>query len=257
MAACLAAVFLSVVSLRGAANDQRLVINAGRSGDTTQDLLARMEIDVLSHSPELVVVMAGTNDRLNSRKALSLEIYSENLGALARAIDSRGSKLLLVTVPPVHETYLIKRHGAKFYEDEGPGQRIIAVNSAIHRVARENNIPVVDFFAAAERAGGASELPGSLIRNLANSGSEDGVHPTAEGYRVLGALVADVMVRENLQGARRIVCFGDSITRGVHVSGEGTATGKTYPAFLLVELEDRFPLIGSSRTGAEAQPPMP
>ncbi len=250
LAACLAALLLLGASLPGAANDRRLVINAGHGGDTTQDLLARMESDVLAHSPELVVLLVGANDRLNSRKALPLGKYAENLGALVSGIVSHGAKLLLVTVPPANESYLIKRHGAKFYEGEGPGMRIVSVNAAIHRVAREYRVPVGDYFAAVERAGGASEEPESLIRNMANSGSEDGVHPTAEGYRVLGALVADVIVQENLQSARRIVCFGDSITRGVHVSGEGTATGDTYPAILFRELEDRFPLTDSPRAAA-------
>jgi lysophospholipase L1-like esterase len=244
------AVLLLGASLSGAIHDGRQVINAGRGGDTTQDLLARLEDEVLAREPDLVVLLAGTNDRLNSKKALPLAKYAENLKELVRTITARGTKLLLVTVPPVHEPYLVGRHGAAFYAEEGPGARIVAVNAVIHRVAREHRVPVVEYFAAVENAGGASEECGSLIRNVANSGSPDGVHPTDAGYRLLGNMVAEVIGRENLQGMGRIVCFGDSITRGVHVAGEGTATGDTFPAVLFRKLEHRFPRTGRPRAAA-------
>lgn len=219
-----------------AATGERTVINAGRGGDTTADLLARLEGDVLAQAPDLVVLLAGTNDRLNSPKAIPLAQYEENLRDLVRRIAARGAKVLLVTIPPAHEPYLLKRHPREFFGRERAEARIASVNDAVRRVARERAIPVVDFFAAVENAGGASERAGSLIRNRENSGSEDGVHPTAKGYRLLGNLVAEAITREHLQDARRIICFGDSITRGVHMSGEGTATGETYPAFLLQAL---------------------
>jgi lysophospholipase L1-like esterase len=239
-AAC-AAWLLALASLQAAPTGPLTIVNAGRGGDTTGDLLARLEGEVLAHAPDLVILLAGTNDRLNSQKAVPLEQYAENMRRLVRQIRSRGTKVLLVTIPPAHGPYLLKRHPREFWGSEGAAARIAAVNEVVHRVALEHALPVVEFHAQLEKTGGASERADTLIRNAANSGSEDGVHPTAEGYRLLAGLVVEVILRENLQDARRIVCFGDSITRGVHVKGEGTATGETYPAFLLRALNQRQP----------------
>ena len=38
------------------------VVNAGISGDTTSDALARLDTDVLSINPQMVIILLGTND---------------------------------------------------------------------------------------------------------------------------------------------------------------------------------------------------
>ncbi|MFA6135186.1 MAG: GDSL-type esterase/lipase family protein [Phycisphaerae bacterium] len=239
LAAGCAGPLLAAVALAAGGAEHREIINAGIGGDNTADLLARLDRDVLAHAPELVVLLAGTNDLLNSRNEVPLAQYRENLGALVRRIQAKGIRLVLMTMPPVYPPYLLQRHPAEFYGRGGPAPRLAAGNAVVHEVARENHLPVVELFDAFQQAGGASERPASLIRNAANSGKEDGIHPTAAGYRLIGGLVAEVMVRENLSSRRRIVCFGDSITRGVHMAGEGTATGETYPAFLSRALDEK------------------
>ncbi|HEX2862413.1 MAG TPA: GDSL-type esterase/lipase family protein [Lacunisphaera sp.] len=219
----------------------REVVNAGQGGDNTADMLARLERDVLAHAPEVVVLLAGTNDLLNSRHAVPLEQYRENLHTLAQRITATKARLILLALPPAHAPYLLQRHPAAFYGADGPGSRVTAGNAVIRELARERQVPLVDVFAAFAAAGGASDQANSLLRNTANSGKADGIHPTPAGYRLMGGLVAEVLIREDLQAARRIVCLGDSITRGAHVAGEGTATGDTYPAFLLRALNEKFP----------------
>jgi len=41
--------------------------------------------------------------------------------------------------------------------------------------------------------------------------------------------------------ASRVVCLGDSITMGIAMQGEGTATGDTYPGRLAVMLRIATP----------------
>lgn len=240
------AALAAAAALQAGSAGPRSVLNAGRGGDTSGDLLVRAESDVLAQAPDLVVLLAGTNDCLNSQKGVPLARYEENLRRLVRELGSQGARVLLVTIPPAHAPYLLARHPREFYGREGPAARVVATNEVVHRVAREQGLPVVEFHAALQKAGGASGAPDSLIRNVANSGAADGVHPTAAGYRLLARLVAEVIARERLQDCRKIVCFGDSITRGVHMPGEGTATGDTYPAFLLRALNEAETGKGSS-----------
>ena len=38
------------------------IINKGNNGETTAQILARFERDVISHHPDIVVILTGTND---------------------------------------------------------------------------------------------------------------------------------------------------------------------------------------------------
>jgi lysophospholipase L1-like esterase len=44
------------------------VLNAGRSGETSDEMLGRMERDVLAHRPDLVIWQAGGNEALRGRE---------------------------------------------------------------------------------------------------------------------------------------------------------------------------------------------
>jgi acyl-CoA thioesterase I len=48
------------------------VINAGKSGETSQEMLARLESDVLAHDPDLVIWQAGGNEVLLGRDPADL-----------------------------------------------------------------------------------------------------------------------------------------------------------------------------------------
>ncbi len=51
------------------------MINAGISGNTTENALARIDRDVIAHRPDLVTVMFGLNDMAR----VPLDVYRENL----------------------------------------------------------------------------------------------------------------------------------------------------------------------------------
>ena len=68
---------------------------------------------------------------------------------------------------------------------------------------------------------------------------------------MMGDVIAESIVRQNWQAVSRIACFGDSITYGVYVAGEGTASGETYPAFLARKLGARHPLPPMETAGGQ------
>jgi lysophospholipase L1-like esterase len=75
----------------------REVINAGVPGDTTQDGLNRLEEDVLSKNPQLVIVEFGGNDFL--RGVPKEEVFAD-LDEMVRRIQERGAMVVLVGVQP-------------------------------------------------------------------------------------------------------------------------------------------------------------
>ncbi len=69
------------------------IINAGVSGDTTESALARVDKDVLSRDPRVVIVGLGGNDYLQSVPIATTET---NLRSIIDKIEAGGAPVLLL-----------------------------------------------------------------------------------------------------------------------------------------------------------------
>lgn len=144
-------------------------VNSGRSGEKTDDLLLRLDSDVLAWSPSLVVLMIGINDvwhRMNTGFAEGdLLAFQDNLMKIVERLSGQVP-VLLCTTTVIGES------------PESPGNRLLKdVNDAIHRMGVISNVTIVD-------------VNQVFLAACANPGHErltrDGVHLTDEG----NALVA-------------------------------------------------------------------
>lgn len=206
------------------------IFNAGYNGNNTADLLVRLEKDVTTHAPDLVVLMIGTNDMLNERNMLSVDSFERNYERLIQSLIHK-SDLVVMTIPPVYSTYIAERDPAFAGSGDGPEKKVDSANGVVRRLAERHHLPLIDLHRILIACGGADSSRESLFQNEANSGIADGVHPTYSGYRVIAAAVFQTL-GEKWPKARRIVCFGDSITFGFRMKGAGTSTGDCYPGIL-------------------------
>lgn len=83
--------FVSILSNRLG----RPIVNAGRNGDTTQTGLERLEKDVLSQDPRIVILLLGGNDAL--RKVPVNETF-DRLSDMIDQIHQTGAAVVLVGV---------------------------------------------------------------------------------------------------------------------------------------------------------------
>jgi acyl-CoA thioesterase-1 len=129
------------------------VVNAGVSGDTTAGALRRVDW-ALKLKPDIAIVEVGANDGLRGQDLASVRA---NLEAIVARFQSAGARVLVagMRLP----TNYGERYGADF-------QRLFEA------VAKRRGAALMPFFL--DGVGGQSEL---------NQG--DGIHPTAEGYRVV------------------------------------------------------------------------
>jgi lysophospholipase L1-like esterase len=210
--------------------DSVTVVNAGINGNNTADLLGRVNKDVLRAAPDLVILMVGTNDMLNLRNRLSLVEYEKNYQELINIIKER-SDLMLMTIPPVYSPYIIARQPDVGYRVNGPQSLVDSANRIIKKLVLKNKCRILDLCHVLEACGGAGPEKESLFQNETNSGINDGVHPTISGYRVIATAVYQA-VNALKPRKKSIVCFGDSITYGYKMEGQGTTNGNSYPALL-------------------------
>ena len=67
--------------------------NAGRPGDTTGTALSRIDGSVLSHDPDIVIVLLGGNDLL---QGVPVEQRISNITTIVQRIRARGAAVILV-----------------------------------------------------------------------------------------------------------------------------------------------------------------
>jgi len=189
------------------------VINAGAGGHRSSQLLKRLDRDVLSKHPSTVLLMVGTNDRLNSGGFIEINVYRKNVESLIEQIQADGARVVLMTPPTCIPELLFNRHDAQKYADQSPVERMQEVRTVLLKLAREKQVPVIDFHDYLLEHKIADDSKTSVIRNPANSGVKDGVHLTPAGYQLLARLVADKLKAEKMD-VSKVICFGDSLTKG-------------------------------------------
>ena len=138
--------------LRGAGYPYR-VLNAGVSGDTTAGGLRRVDW-VLRDNPEVAIVALGANDGL---RGLSVPAMRANLIAILDRLRAGGVRVLLagMRVPP--------NYGAEYSRD---------FTAVFTGLGQRPGITLMPFL-----------LEGVAAHERLNQ--PDGLHPTAEGYRVI------------------------------------------------------------------------
>jgi lysophospholipase L1-like esterase len=139
--------------------------NAGINGNTTEQMAARFDEDVVAHRPTTVVLLGGTNDLV--RRVPTATIV-DRLLAMADRSRAHGATPVLATVPPI----------------DFPGLEDAAevLDDAIRRAARDRQLQLIDFYAAV--AEGGRWRPGW---------SPDGIHPTGPAARAMARQAVAVL----------------------------------------------------------------
>ncbi len=214
----------------GQLSDSVKVYNAGVNGNTTANLLSRLDRDVLSKDAELVVLMAGTNDMLHNDKSVCVEEYEKNYQELINRLQKKAT-VIMMTIPPIYAPYLVQRKPQFKGDLQAPQARVDSANQVIRKLAAKNNCKLIDLNGILLACGGANTDKDGLFQNEANMAINDGIHPTTNGYKVIATAVYQTIM-DCKPGVKSVVCFGDSITKGYRMQGEGKTEGDSYPAVL-------------------------
>ncbi len=155
-------------------------IGRGIGGQTTPQMLVRFRQDVITLKPAVVVILAGTNDIAGNTGPSTLEMIEDNLTSMTELARANGIRVVLSSVLPVYDYPW--RPGLQ------PAPKIVALNAWMKAYAARVGAVYLDYYSAM-----ADERQG-LRADLTN----DGVHPTEAGYRVMAPL-AEKAIAEALQ----------------------------------------------------------
>ncbi|MEK4487368.1 GDSL-type esterase/lipase family protein [Psychrobacillus sp. FSL H8-0484] len=143
-------------------------INAGISGNTTEQAKERFTTDVLNRNPDIVTILFGANDSATHR-LVDLETFKQNLYEFTKRIGP--AKTILITPAPVDEVLQPNRSN----------ERIKKYAQAVEEVASETGSHLIDFF---------TEIYSKPDYTTFLKGEkDDGLHFGETGYAILTSLI--------------------------------------------------------------------
>jgi len=143
------------------------VINAGISGHKSNDMLARLQKDVIGRKPDWVSISCGVNDVWHGERGVPLPDYKRNMTQIADRCLAAGIEVLLLTATPIYENPNSKENG-----------KLAAYNEFLRQLAKENKVVLCDLNKAFLSVY-------AMKRGDKNLLTTDGVHMKPRGNRVM------------------------------------------------------------------------
>jgi lysophospholipase L1-like esterase len=146
-------------------------IPAGISGHKSNDMLARLDKDVISKKPDWMTLSCGVNDVWHGAKGVPLEQYKQNITQIVDKCQAANIKVMLLTATMIGED-----------QPNANNQKLVPYNEFLRTLAKEKKCLLADLNAdmqAAIAAAGADKK-GNLLTG-------DGVHMNAAGNQMMAA----------------------------------------------------------------------
>ncbi len=142
--------------------------NCGIYGERTDEIAFRLED--CARGADALIVQGGINDIAQRR---DVETAAANLRAMVRRGRELGLRVYIADVLPWNNGW------------PDAEAQISRLNELVHAIARDDDVPLLRFHDALEDP----ERPG----RMRDEWTSDGDHPSVDGYRVLGELVAQTV----------------------------------------------------------------
>ncbi len=143
------------------------LIGAGISGHKSNQMLERLERDVLQKKPDWMTLSCGVNDVWHGPKGVNLDDYKKNITAIIDRAQSAGIKVMVLTSTMIKED-----------QSSPQNQQLIPYNDFLRKVAQEKKCLLADLNADMQAAVSAVR---KTTNNAGNHLTNDGVHMISEG----------------------------------------------------------------------------
>jgi lysophospholipase L1-like esterase len=162
-------------------------VPAGISGHKSDQMLARLDKDVLSKKPQWMTLSCGVNDVWHGPRGVPLDdamakagtyddkvatrgTYKKNITAMIDQATAAGVKPVMLTATVIHENLASKENGL-----------LAPYNDFLRQLAKEKNLPMADLFSMFAERIKAENKPNVKVL------TSDGVHMNTEGNKLMAA----------------------------------------------------------------------
>jgi lysophospholipase L1-like esterase len=179
-------------------------VPAGISGHKSDQMLARLNKDVLSKKPQWMTLSCGVNDVWHGPRGVPLDeamlkagsydakvasrgTYKANITAIVDQAAAAGAKPVMLTATVIHEDLASKENGL-----------IAPFNDFLRQLAKEKGVPMADLNAMFQERIRAEKKPKAKVL------TSDGVHMNSQGNKLMavGVLKAFGLSDSELEKAR-------------------------------------------------------
>jgi len=168
------------------------IIGAGISGHKSNQMLERLERDVLSKKPHWMTLSCGVNDVWHGPKGVLLEDYKKNITAIIDRAQAAGVKVMILTSTMIKEDQATPQN-----------QQLIPYNDFLRAIAKEKKCLLADLNADMQKAVADAH---KKFGNKGNVLTNDGVHMIAEGNLMMatGVLRAFGLDKKEMEKANEV-----------------------------------------------------
>ena len=153
-------------------------INRGIGGQTTPQMLIRFKPDAIDLKPDVIVILAGTNDIAGNTGPSTVRMITDNIFSMAELAIAYDIIVVLASILPVYQY--------SWADDViDPPSMIDSVNSKIKEYVENQGLVYLDYY--------SSMVDDQKGLKLDYTG--DGVHPNEAGYKVMSAIADDIILQ--------------------------------------------------------------
>ena len=150
-------------------------VGRGISGQVTSQMLVRFRNDVLALKPQVVLILAGTNDVARNRGYIAEENVVGNVISMCEIAKANSVKPIICSILPASSYRW--RPQIKSVES------IAKINAMLKDYAQKNSILYLDYFSKLANA----------QKGLDPDMAKDGVHPTAACYAIMEKMAKEAV----------------------------------------------------------------
>lgn len=188
-------------------------IPAGISGHKSDQMLARLDKDVISKKPQWMTLSCGVNDVWHGAKGVPLDdamaangtydatvgtrgTYKKNITEIVDKAQAAGIKVVMLTATVIREQLDNKENG-----------QLAPYNDFLRSLAKDKKLPLADLNAMFQEKIKAANQPGK------NAFTVDGVHMNAEGNKIMATGILKAFGLSDAQLAKANEAWGPLATK--------------------------------------------
>jgi len=150
------------------------VIPAGVNGNTSNDMLARLDRAVLSKKPDWMTLSCGVNDVNRTDRGVPLEQYKQNITSIVDKATAAGIKVVILTATMIMED-----------QSNAGNQKLVAYNDFLRSLATEKHLLLADLNADMQAALAQEKTKSPNLKGVVLT--VDGIHMNGQGNEVMAA----------------------------------------------------------------------